>query len=58
MDEGKSYDEMTPGDEAPPGEHSAGEDICPRCGGDGKVDGETCGDCGGTGKIEEAVGGG
>ncbi len=58
MEVGKRYEDMTPGDEAPPGERSAGEDVCPRCEGSGEVDGGKCADCGGTGRIEEAVGGG
>ncbi|HEV3000835.1 MAG TPA: hypothetical protein VGW75_08880 [Solirubrobacteraceae bacterium] len=51
-------DEMRPGDEAPPGEPSAGENLCPRCGGSGRADGEPCPACEGTGFVEEAVGGG
>jgi DnaJ-class molecular chaperone len=52
-----THDEMTPGDEAPPGTESTGEDICSRCNGEGKVDGEECPDCGGDGKVIRAVGG-
>ena len=51
-------DDMAPGDEAPPGENSAGENVCERCGGSGKVDGQSCPECGGSGKVIEAVGGG
>jgi DnaJ-class molecular chaperone len=47
-----------PADEAPPGSGSSAENACPRCGGDGELDGETCTACGGTGRVEEAVGGG
>jgi hypothetical protein len=50
--------DMRPGDEAPPEEPSAEENLCPDCGGSGRRDGETCATCGGTGRIEEAVGGG
>ena len=49
---------MRPGDEAPPDEPSAGENICPRCGGDGELDGSPCPDCEGSGRITEAIGGG
>ena len=56
MDEPR--EDMTPGDEAPPEEASAGEDICERCGGEGTVDGGECPDCGGTGKVVAAIGGG
>ena len=33
------------------GEHSTGEDLCPECGGSGKVDGEGCPECGGSGTV-------
>ena len=49
---------MEPGDEAPPDEPSAGEDVCPECGGSGERDGEPCENCGGSGKIVAAIGGG
>lgn len=51
-------DDMAPGDEAPPGTEGSGEDVCPRCGGDGTVDGETCPDCAGSGKVVRGIGGG
>ena len=51
-------DEMRPGDEAPPGEASAAENVCPTCGGTGQAGGGECRDCDGTGRVEEAVGGG
>ena len=51
-------DEMAPGDEAPPEEPSAGENLCPECGGSGKLDGGECTNCGGSGRVIEAVGGG
>lgn len=54
---GDPHDDMKPGDEAPPGTASAGEDVCPRCNGEGTVDGDTCPDCGGDGKVIRAVGG-
>lgn len=50
-------DDMRPGDEAPPGAPSAGENLCRNCGGSGKVDGADCPECEGTGMVEEAVGG-
>lgn len=49
---------MAPGDEAPPDAESAGEDLCPSCGGSGRHEGRECPHCGGTGRITEAVGGG
>lgn len=52
------YDRMSPGDEAPPGTPGTGQDVCPRCGGSGQIDGQTCPECDGTGRIVEAVGGG
>lgn len=51
-------EDLEPGDEAPPDEPSAGENICPWCKGTGTVDGEQCAHCGGSGKIVEAIGGG
>jgi DnaJ-class molecular chaperone len=50
-------DDMAPGDEAPPGTESAGEDVCPKCNGDGTLDGKECPECGGTGRVIKAVGG-
>lgn len=55
-----------PGDVVPADAASAGEDLCPDCGGSGRVDGgggeaggETgCPTCGGTGTVTEPVGGG
>jgi len=51
------YDEMAPGDEAPPGTEGAGEDVCPRCSGEGTVDGGDCPECQGTGRVIRGVGG-
>jgi hypothetical protein len=49
----------SPGDEAPPNAEGAGENICPRCGGDGRdQDGSRCEQCGGSGRVTEAIGGG
>ena len=48
-----------PGDEVPPGTEGAAEDICPECGGSGRLEnGESCPNCNGTGVIIRAVGGG
>ncbi|MDG3444222.1 hypothetical protein [Nitrospirillum amazonense] len=41
-----------------PGTPGAGENICRRCGGTGRVDGAPCPDCGGTGRVVTPVGGG
>ena len=49
---------MEPGDDVPAGTEDAGEDICPRCGGSGRVEGESCPDCGGSGRVVVPVGGG
>jgi DnaJ-class molecular chaperone len=57
MSADRKYDEMAPGDEAPPGTEGTGEDICPRCSGEGKVDGGDCPECGGTGRVVKGVGG-
>ena len=48
---------MAPGDEAPPGTPSTGEDVCRACGGSGKLDGRTCPECEGTGKVTVGIGG-
>ncbi len=58
MDEQKAYDDMKPGDEAPPGEAAAGTGLCPECSGSGRVDGRECETCAGTGQVEQGVGGG
>jgi RecJ-like exonuclease len=50
--------DLNPGDQAPPDQPAAGEDVCPDCGGDGTVDGRPCETCGGSGRVIEAVGGG
>lgn len=43
--------EQTPG-ESPSGTGSDDQNVCPECGGSGKVDPETtCPNCGGTGKV-------
>lgn len=47
-----------PGDDAPPGTPGTGENLCPRCGGSGAVDGHSCPDCAGTGVVNSGVGGG
>lgn len=47
-----------PGDEAEPGTPGTGENLCPVCGGSGRIDGAQCTECGGTGKVVEGIGGG
>jgi DnaJ-class molecular chaperone len=49
---------LEPGDEAPPSSEDAGEDVCPRCGGSGDLEGSACPDCGGSGRVIVPVGGG
>ena len=56
-DERTDYDEMAPGDEAPPGTPGTGEDICPKCSGEGKADGGDCPECAGSGRVVRGVGG-
>jgi DnaJ-class molecular chaperone len=53
-----SRNQMSPGDDAPPGTPGTGEDICPVCHGSGKRDNRDCPNCGGTGRIVEGIGGG
>jgi hypothetical protein len=51
--------EMSPGDQVPPGTPGAGENICPDCGGRGRLhSGQGCPTCDGTGVVTEIVGGG
>ncbi len=50
--------ETSPGDEAAAGTPGTGENICPRCGGSGMIDGGTCPQCDGSGKVIEGIGGG
>jgi hypothetical protein len=57
MDEDPRED-MAAGDEAPPAEPSAGENVCETCGGTGRYGDAECADCDGTGRVIEAVGGG
>ncbi|HMC17188.1 MAG TPA: hypothetical protein VKI18_16245 [Albitalea sp.] len=48
---------MSPGDEAPPGTPGTGEDVCPRCGGSGRLANGPCPECDGTGKVTRGIGG-
>jgi DnaJ-class molecular chaperone len=57
-DQREHREEMKPGDEAPPGDPLAGENVCRACGGSGDVDGSTCEACAGTGKTTSIVSGG
>ena len=48
---------MSPGDEAAAGTPGTGENICPVCEGEGKVNGVVCTNCDGTGRINVGIGG-
>jgi hypothetical protein len=48
---------MAPGDEAPAGTPSTGENVCPECGGSGKLGASSCPNCQGTGKVIVGIGG-
>ncbi|HEX2546607.1 MAG TPA: hypothetical protein VHL79_17120 [Ramlibacter sp.] len=48
---------MAPGDEAPAGTPSTGENVCPQCGGSGKLGASACPNCEGTGKVIVGIGG-
>jgi DnaJ-class molecular chaperone len=48
---------MAPGDEAPLGTAGTGEDVCPECGGSGRIGGSSCAYCQGTGKVNVGIGG-
>ena len=51
-------EKLNPGDDAPEGTPSTGEDICPDCHGTGKIGQNDCKRCGGTGRVIEGIGGG
>ena len=48
---------MAPGDDAPAGTPGTGENVCPRCGGSGRIGGSACPECEGTGKVTKGIGG-
>ncbi|HUP10436.1 MAG TPA: hypothetical protein VMU47_25005 [Caldimonas sp.] len=48
---------MSPGDEAPAGTPGTGMDVCPLCGGRGRLNGATCANCDGTGHVNVGIGG-
>ena len=48
---------MAPGDEAPVGTASTGENVCPECGGSGRLGASSCPNCQGTGKVIVGIGG-
>jgi len=53
-----SEEPMNPGDQAPPGTPSTGEDVCPKCDGTGALAGdEPCENCGGSGRIVVVING-
>lgn len=49
--------DMAPGDQAPPGTPSTGEDVCPQCGGSGRLGANACPNCLGSGKVTVGIGG-
>ncbi|HEX6363556.1 MAG TPA: hypothetical protein VFZ93_11390 [Albitalea sp.] len=54
---GKTQKPMAPGDEAPAGTPGTGEDVCPRCGGSGRLGASMCPECEGRGKVIRGIGG-
>ena len=48
---------LAPGDEAPAGTPSTGENVCPQCGGTGRQGASSCPNCQGTGKVIVGIGG-
>jgi hypothetical protein len=48
-------DDPVPGEDAPDTK-GGGPDVCPDCGGTGRVGPEPCDSCGGTGAVEESAG--
>ena len=58
QESGKTSTQISsPGDEVPPGTPGSGEDVCPRCGGSGRIEAQPCDNCSGSGKITRAIGG-
>lgn len=47
-----------PGDDAPAGTPGTGEDVCPDCGGKGRLQDQVCANCGGSGKVIKGISGG
>ena len=45
-------------DAVPPGTTGAGENVCRKCKGSGRVEGKDCPECGGTGQVTTGIGGG
>ena len=48
--------ERKPGDESSPDCAQTGENLCPDCGGTGRLNGTSCPACDGTGRIVAIVG--
>jgi hypothetical protein len=48
---------MRPGDEAPEGTPGTGPNVCPTCGGSGRLAGGPCTNCLGTGQVTTGIGG-
>ena len=48
---------LKPGDEAAAGTPGTGENICPACGGSGRIGRDACANCEGTGKVTTGIGG-
>jgi DnaJ-class molecular chaperone len=48
---------MAPGDQAPTGTPSTGENVCPECGGSGRLGASRCPNCDGTGVVIVGIGG-
>ena len=53
----KAQAPMRPGDEAPAGTPGTGEDVCPRCGGSGRLGAGACPECQGSGVVKVGIGG-
>lgn len=50
-------DPLKPGDEAPAGTEGTGDNLCPECGGSGRVGDQPCPECEGTGRVVSGIGG-
>ena len=49
---------LNPGDQAKPGTPGTGENLCPDCGGSGRIGAGPCKTCGGSGRVTVGISGG
>ena len=52
-----AHEDPTSDTGTPTGPPFFGENLCPECGGSGRLDEDACDTCGGSGKVTEPIGG-